>query len=183
MKTSPKPVKEKKLAADSAEYLMPLSTAEATVIYARSGFDLDLHPATIIRRVHQRATACFQQIMADDNLSPTQFAALATILKHGAVSQNHLGRLTSMDPSTISIVVRKLLKEQLIERTASQSDLRLSIIVLTETGTRYTLERLKRSKEVGEILLAPLNPQEQTTLLNLLQKLYDDNHGSNSGKA
>lgn len=182
MKTSPKPVKDKKDISDSGDDPTPLSTAEATVIYARSGFDLDLHPATIIRRVHQRATACFQQILADDNLSPTQFAALATILKHGAVSQNHLGRLTSMDPSTISIVVRKLLKVGLIERTVSQTDLRLSIIVLTETGTRYTLERLKRSKEVGEVLLAALNPQEQATLLTLLQKLYDDN-GSNTTKA
>lgn len=182
MKTPPNLVKDKKNTPNSGDSSTPLSTAEATVIYARSGFDLDLHPATIIRRVHQRATACFQQIMADDNLSPTQFAALATILKHGAVSQNHLGRLTSMDPSTISIVVRKLLKERLIERSASQSDLRLSIIVLTETGTRYTLERLKRSKEVGDILLAALTPQERTALLSLLKKLYDDN-GSSAAKS
>lgn len=177
MKTLSKPDKEKKTRSATTEEVAPISAAEATVMYARSGFDLDLHPATIIRRVHQRATSCFQQIMADDSLSPTQFAALATILKHGAVSQNHLGRLTSMDPSTISIVVRKLLKEKLIKRTASQTDLRLSIIVLTETGTHYTLERLKRSKEVGEILLEPLTKQEQATLMELLQKLYDGSQG------
>ena len=47
--------------------------------------------------------------MAGEELSPTQFAALATVLRHGQVSDNYLGRLTAINPSTISLVVRKLL--------------------------------------------------------------------------
>lgn len=54
--------------------------------FARSGYDLDTHPAHMVRRVHQRATQHFQQVMDGDNISPTQFAALVTILKHGALS-------------------------------------------------------------------------------------------------
>ena len=56
--------------------------------------------------------------MAGEYLSPTQFAALATILKVGEISQNDLGRLTAMDPSTVGLVVRKLLKNRLISRSA-----------------------------------------------------------------
>ena len=141
-----------------------LSREEATVQFARSGYNLDEHPAHLIRRVHQRATQHFQQVMEGDNVSPTQFAALATILKNGAISQNHLGRLTSMDPSTISVVVRKLLSENLVERVKSETDQRL-----------YTLERLKKSTEVGKRLLAPLTATEQAQLMSLLMRLcYDD---------
>ena len=86
-----------------------ISREEAVIRYAETGYDLDVHPAHVVRRAHQRATLCFQQVMAGEDLSPTQFAALATILKYGEVSQNHLGRMTAMDPSTISLVVRKLL--------------------------------------------------------------------------
>ncbi|TJX75510.1 MAG: MarR family transcriptional regulator, partial [Mesorhizobium sp.] len=92
----------------------PLSREQVLQQYAQTGYALDLHPAHVIRKAHQRATLRFQQVMAGEDLSPTQFAALATILKHGEVSQNHLGRLTAMDPSTISIVMRKLLKHGLI---------------------------------------------------------------------
>lgn len=151
--------------------------------YARTGYELDRHPAHVIRRAHQRATLRFQQVMGGEDLSPTQFAALATILKHGEVSQNHLGRLTAMDPSTISIVVRKLLGNRLITRSASDSDQRLLIIGLTETGTRYTLDRLERSVEVGRRFLSPLSPAEQATLLRLLNRINDgEPSNGDSGK-
>lgn len=150
--------------------------------YDETGYDLDVHPAHVVRRAHQRATLCFQQVMAGEDLSPTQFAALATILRQGEVSQNLLGRMTAMDPSTISLVVRKLLKQGLIRRNPSETDQRLAIITLTEEGTRYTLDRLERSVEVGKRLLAPLSPSEQTTLLKLLQRISRDENGGPEGK-
>src|SRR6202011_182782 len=91
----------------------PLSREEAIAAYRASGYDLPTHPAHMIRRAHQRATFYFQQVMNGRDLTPTQQATLATLLKYGELSQNHLGRLTAMDPSTISIVVRKLLKNGL----------------------------------------------------------------------
>lgn len=158
------------------------SREEVMMRYDETGYDLDVHPAHVVRRAHQRATLCFQQVMAGEDLSPTQFAALATILKQGEVSQNLLGRMTAMDPSTISLVVRKLLKQGLIRRNPSETDQRLAIITLTEEGTRYTLDRLERSVEVGKRLLAPLSPSEQTTLLKLLQRISRDENGGPEGK-
>lgn len=155
-----------------------ISREEAVIRYAETGYDLDVHPAHVVRRAHQRATLCFQQVMAGEDLSPTQFAALATILKYGEVSQNHLGRMTAMDPSTISLVVRKLLKQGLIKRNPSETDQRLSIITLTDEGIRYTLDRLERSVEVGRRLLSPLSATEQITLLRLLQRISLDETGS-----
>ena len=157
--------------ADQAEAALGVSRDEALVLYERSGYDLDTHPAHLVRRVHQRATQQFQQVMQGDSLSPTQFAALATILKHGAISQNHLGRRTSMDPSTISVVVRKLIKDGLIRRKRSVVDQRLTILTLTEVGQDFTLARLRRSNGVGDRLLAPLDTAERALFLRLLKKL------------
>jgi MarR family transcriptional regulator, lower aerobic nicotinate degradation pathway regulator len=148
-----------------------ISREEATVLFSRSGYDLDLHPAHLVRRAHQRATQHFQQVMEGDNLSPTQFAALATILRHGAISQNHLGRMTSMDPSTISVVVKKLMKDGLVRRKASTRDQRLTILILTDKGQDFTLARLALSMEVGRRLLAPLDPQEAQQFLSLLRRI------------
>jgi DNA-binding MarR family transcriptional regulator len=139
--------------------------------FAASGYDLPSHPAHLVRRAHQRATLCFQQVMAGEALSPTQFAALATVLKHGEVSQNHLGRLTAMDPSSISLVVRKLIKDGLVSRSTSETDGRLAIIRLTEKGVRHTAERLERSVEVGRRFLEPLTAAEQEVLLGLLARI------------
>jgi DNA-binding MarR family transcriptional regulator len=150
-----------------------LTREEALAAYRASGYDLASHPAHMIRRAHQRATFYFQQVMNGKDLTPTQQATLATLLKHGELSQNHLGRLTAMDPSTISLVVRKLLKNGLIERRGSRVDQRLAMLRLTDAGVRYAIDRLAESMEVARRVLAPLTPAEQRTLLDLLHKIGD----------
>ena len=159
--------------ADSEREAQLFSREAQQVAYAESGYDLADHPAHLVRRVHQRATLCFQQVMAGESLSPTQYAALATILKVGEISQNHLGWMTAMDPSTISLVVRKLLKEKLVYTSNSETDQRLTILRLTDHGARYTIDRLTRSMEVGARLMAPLNKAEQAMLLDLLGRVAD----------
>ena len=149
----------------------PLSREDILAAYTRTGYSLEHHPAHIIRRAHQRATAAFQEVLAGDDLTPTQFAALAVLLHHGVLSQNHLGRLTAMDPSTISLVVRTLSKRGLITRRPSEKDQRLSLVALTELGAGYALERLDRSMDVARRLLAPLSAAEQATLLTLLRRI------------
>ncbi len=149
------------------------SLAEVTRRFAASGYDLYEHPAHIIRRAHQRATTCFQEVMNEKNLTPTQMAALATIMKHGELSQNQLGRLTAMDPSTISIVVRKLLKNGLVVRLNAAHDQRLSIIRLTKKGIDYTLPLLGLSMDVGRRVLQPLNRNEQKVFMALLRRVAD----------
>lgn len=170
----PAPRKRPSREAESSEVEFTLNRDEAAIAYARSGYDLDRHAAFAVRKVHQKATLIFQNIMGMDNLSPPQFAALATILKNGAVSQNHLGRMTSMDPSTISVVVRKLINDGLIHRSRSKTDQRLSVLTLTNEGLSFTLARLKDSMEVSERLLTPLSDAEKHVFLEMLFKISAD---------
>ena len=165
--------KKRRAAGDKEEAVEAgsLGLKEVKRRFTASGYDLLTHPAHVIRRAHQRATMCFQEVVSENNLTPTQMAALATIMKHGELSQNLLGRLTAMDPSTISIVVRKLLKLGLVVRSNAAHDQRLTIIRLTNKGVRYTLPLLAQSVEVGRRVLAPLTPEEQQVFMELLNKV------------
>ena len=111
--------------------------------------------------------------MNGEDLTPTQHAALATLLKHGELSQNHLGRLTAMDPSTISIVVRKLLKNGLIDRRGSKKDQRLAMIALTDKGTATRSTGSPTAwKSHGACSRRFRRPSRQT-LLRLLHRIGD----------
>ena len=151
----------------------PLSADEIASRYRASGYDLASHPGHVIRRAHQRATACFQAIMAGHDLTPLQMAVLATLLREGTLSQNQLGRLTAMDPSTVSLVVRNLLKANLLERSGSASDQRLAILRLTDEGVRYTLSILPAGIAVSRAILAPLSEPEQKLFMDLLYRIAD----------
>lgn len=159
---------------DAGDTPPELGRDEIVAFCARTGYALEHHPAHILRRAHQRATSTFQAVMPQDGLTPTQHAALATLLRHGKLSQNHLGRITHMDPSTISLVVKALLKRGLIARERSDTDQRMTMITLTNSGVHYTLPLLDRSMESARLLLAPLSPGEQAVLLDLLNRIAAD---------
>ena len=129
------------------------------------------HPAHLIRRVHQRGVQLFNSAVFLENLTASQFAALATLLEAGPMPQSRLGRLASMDPSTISVVVRKLLSEKLVEKTKLPSDRRTSVIALTERGRRCAEQHVPISIRAGEDLLAALSEGERILLLELLDKI------------
>ncbi|MGH7485181.1 MAG: MarR family winged helix-turn-helix transcriptional regulator, partial [bacterium] len=67
-----------------------------------AGYVLEDQVGYLLRCAHQKATEIFNAVMAEFSITPTQFAALAKLDDLEAVSQNQLGRLTAMDPATIS---------------------------------------------------------------------------------
>lgn len=125
----------------------------------------------ILRRAHQRATAIFQAAIGDPQITPTQFAALVKLFDEGEVSQNHLGRLTAMDPATIQGVIRRLADRDLIAARDDQNDRRRNLLRLTPAGVKLVEALIVNGPKVSEVTLEPLTPDERTTFLALLKKL------------
>nr|WP_280890920.1 MarR family winged helix-turn-helix transcriptional regulator [Jiella mangrovi] len=140
---------------------------------AIEGYDPRHHPAQLVRRVHQLGAQLFTQNVRYPNLSVTQFVALVTLLKLGPVAMSQLSRLTSMDPSTTTVVVRKLEREGLVEKFKSPDDQRTSVIALTEAGRRCAEEHVPVSVAAGEKLLEPLTEIEKQLFVALLRKVAE----------
>src|SRR5215467_4719631 len=68
---------------------------------------LDAQIGFLLRVAMQRHTAIFMSRMVEQ-LTQTQFAALAKLYEVGACSQNQLGRLIYLDAATIKGVVDRL---------------------------------------------------------------------------
>jgi DNA-binding MarR family transcriptional regulator len=141
----------------------PVGSAEDYRLEDQVGF--------LVRKVHQRATVVFNEVMAGFDVTPTQFAALAKLDDLGSVSQNELGRLTAMDPATIWGVASRLSKRGWVSQSAHPDDARLVMLDLTGEG-RAAVTRMKASAaEVSRRTLAPLDPAEAAVLVDLLRRL------------
>lgn len=125
----------------------------------------------LIRRAHQRASAIFQETLDDPTMTPMQFAALLRLTKDGAMSQNHLGRLTAMDPATIQGVIRRLEERGLVSRAADRTDRRRTILTATEEGLTLAQHLIPSAQAVSTKTLAPLSPDERQVLVKLLERL------------
>jgi len=146
--------------------------AGATAKPAKTGdFALEEQIGFHLRRAHQRATVIFNEVMGRFDLTPTQFAALAKIDDEGSISQNHLGRLTAMDPSTILGVVGRLARQGLVHLRSTPGDARLTMIELTLDGQKRVQEMKALALEVSKRTLAPLKPADAKTLNELLARI------------
>ena len=140
-----------------------LERAAAYVLEEQVGF--------LLRCAHQRATEDFNAVMGRFAVTPTQFAALAKLDDLGSVSQNQLGRLTRMDPATVSGVVGRLIARGLVRQSADAHDARLVLLALTPPGRAAVRDMKSAAAEVSRRTLEPLKPGEAEALLQTLAKI------------
>jgi DNA-binding MarR family transcriptional regulator len=131
---------------------------------------LDEQVGFLLRQASQRHTAIFAARMVED-ITPTQWAALARLNERGPCSQNLLGRLTAMDAATIKGVVDRLVSRGLAETRPDQEDSRRLTIALTEAGRDLVARTRSAAQRITKETLAPLRAAERRTIVKLLGKL------------
>jgi DNA-binding MarR family transcriptional regulator len=156
--------------AESPRMTLPLTAAPETAT-TEEPYVLEEQIGHLLRRAHQRATAVFQEAMTEVGLTPTQYAALVKVGDLGEVSQNHLGRLTAMDPATSQGVIRRLEGHGLIAQRPDPADRRRTLLSLTPAGRQVLDPAIARGRAITRATLAPLDGEEQARLLALLKKL------------
>ena len=124
-----------------------------------------------------RANARSQRILAEAfnaaGARGYQFRILAGLEQHGPSSQADLGRNTGIDRSDVVATVNELVTKGFVRRDPDPDDRRRNIITLTPNGCG-ALEQLDRVVHgAQDRMLAPLSPDERSTLVALLAKLVD----------
>jgi DNA-binding MarR family transcriptional regulator len=136
----------------------------------KQSYSLDEQVGYLLRLASQRHAVIFLEEISE-NLTPTQFSTLMRISEGGELSQNHLGRLASMDVATVKGVVDRLKTKELVQSRSDADDKRRSLISLTLKGSEL-IETLKEDgARISENTLAPLRGSERKTLISLLMKI------------
>lgn len=134
------------------------------------GYRLEDQVGFYLRRAGQRHASIFMREMNDD-LTPTQWAALVKVAELKSVSQNQLGRDTAMDVATIKGVVDRLIRRRLVTTHTDPDDSRRNLIEVTPEGREVIARRLPAAAAVTEETLKSLNIAERVQLLELLRRI------------
>ncbi len=135
-----------------------------------AAYVLDLQVGFILRQASQRHAALFMARMGED-ITPTQWAALAKLHELGPTSQNLLGRMTAMDVATVKGVVDRLMKRGFVNSTADDADARRRLLALTEAGRAFVETKASVAHAITRETLAPLAEHEREIFVSLLAKL------------
>lgn len=133
-------------------------------------YALDTQVGFVLRQAMQRHTTIFGARMGED-LTATQWAALAKLFEIGACSQNLLGRHTAMDAATIKGVVDRLAKRALVETRPDPDDGRRLVVALTAEGLALVERCIPVANEITDETLGPLSAEERELFLALLDRL------------
>jgi MarR family transcriptional regulator, lower aerobic nicotinate degradation pathway regulator len=136
----------------------------------KAGYRLDDQVGFVLRQAQQRHTTLFSSLMIE-NLTPTQWAALAKLAEVGPSSQSRLGRLTAMDAATIKGVIDRLNLRGFTRVRADSADGRRLLVDLTPLGADVYARAEPVACEITEKTLAPLAEDERRTLVSLLRRV------------
>lgn len=147
-----------------------MSAARKPMPARSAGYILEDQVGFILRQAQQRHTNIFASLMIEE-LTPTQWAALAKLKECGPCSQNLLGRQTAMDAATIKGVVDRLTKRGLTIATADPGDGRRLLVAMTREGAAICERAEAMATRITAATLEPLTEVERETFVTLLRRL------------
>ena len=130
-------------------------------------------PGHLIRRLNQISVSVFQDRLkaAGYDLTPVQYACLATLDQKPGIDQATLAGLIAYDRATIGTVLDKLDTKGLVIRKTSPRDRRAREMYLTEDGRALYRMVTPLVQEIQTLMTEGLEPDERTEFLRLAAKL------------
>lgn len=134
-----------------------------SALAARVGF--------LLAQAHMAARARADRALDDVGLTMKGFAALATLISDGPMSQQRLSGRIRMDPATMVDVIDSLEESGHIVRRRNPADRREYALQPTAKGRALYARAEKAIIEAERQTAAPLNVAETRTLMELLERI------------
>lgn len=127
----------------------------------------------LLSRVGKVARGRFADRLAERGLRLWHMSILAALADFGAHAQRDLAERLAIHPSDVAKVVDELAAAGQVERARDEADRRRMTVRITRTGRAALTALNKEAGQVGDDILAPLNPRERAQLSELMRRVFD----------
>ncbi|MDO4300087.1 MAG: MarR family winged helix-turn-helix transcriptional regulator [Clostridia bacterium] len=134
---------------------------------------IDVGITPLLYRAAHKCTMIHNEMVKEFSISVQQAAILAVIefMGNGEMNQKRLSDEMSVKESSVSSIVKTMIKNNFIYKEQSKTDARNQILKATEKG-KEVCEKLKSTaKRVEEELYGHLSETEREELIAILKKL------------
>ena len=132
---------------------------------------LESSPLHLLHRAGQCAEELFTSETGESDLTPRQFAILASVAQKPDISQTGLVEQTGVDRSTLADIVRRLVKKGLLQRKRTRRDARMYAVRLTTKGLGALSAAKPAASRVDQRLLAPLRADQRGRFIEALNQI------------
>jgi DNA-binding MarR family transcriptional regulator len=159
-------------------YVIVILVTESRFTVQLDGAPIRRVPVAIARRFFQICNTAVAEAVADDDLTPLEFAVMAyvnSIDGEPDIDQSQLGARLGVDRNTTSLLVRSLESKGLLLQRVKDADRRARLIRLTRRGEKLCAKLHPKALAGQQELLTVLEPAEREVLLDLLLKVIGEN--------
>ena len=137
--------------------------------------DLSEHLPYLINRVGSALVARLSaDALAGAHLSIASWRVLAALSNNGGLRQTDLAEMTSIDVSTLSRLITRLVRDGLVRRTRSKKDSREVAVALTRKAETAMARLVPVAVGLQTEATRKLSKQDLTTLKRVLRKMHDN---------
>jgi len=116
----------------------------------------------------------FGGLMSEVELEPRQFALMRAIASAEGHSQNEVGDVLHIPPSSMVAVIDHLEERGLVERRTHPTDRRSRLLYMTPKGKKILDHATELAMELEKTICQNISPRQRETLLKLLTQVADN---------
>jgi DNA-binding MarR family transcriptional regulator len=123
----------------------------------------------IMRKAQDASTAAF--VASLGGLSLQELNVINIVGDNEPCIMSEIAKQAALSLSSVTVIVDKLVKANLVQRIRSEEDRRIVSASLTEEGKQVYFVQIKHIHEIIHRILSSLASDEQETFLKLFQKI------------
>ena len=137
--------------------------------------ELSNNPVKLCHEISHLSRAKARETVIDGVMS--QHGArlvLSWLAINDGITQREVVDATHLQPPTVSVILRKMEEEGIVERRQNPEDKRQTKVYLTEYGMSVDRERIAKIKETDKLAFKGLGDEEYEVLMRLLGKMREN---------
>ncbi len=142
---------------------------------------MDLHksPGFLVNKLANEMATELSRKFREFGVTTSQWAILALLWQQDGLTQTDIQHALGSEASTVTGIIQRMVRLDLIERKKDVHDKRIQLVYLTEKGKSLKDHLIKEAQSVNERALRGLTEDEQYLLIRLLTralKNYETDH-------
>src|SRR5882762_450302 len=130
---------------------------------------LDKGLGFLVRLLDTRVNVLYEQLTAQNDITPRQFGVLLTLYQEGTLTLTELARQIRVDRSTLGEMINRMAERSLISKRNNGNDRRSAEVLLAPAGRSVLLKIVAGAAQLQAALLAPLAAEDRAHFLRCMK--------------
>jgi DNA-binding MarR family transcriptional regulator len=149
------------------------ASAEKSPEHIAGRLKLDRGLGFLVRLLDTRMNALYEQLTAQNDITPRQFGVLLTLHQQGTLTLTELAKHIRVDRSTLGEMINRMAKRSLITKRDNGNDRRSAEVQLAPAGKAVLLKLVTGAAELQTALLAPLAAEDRAHFMRCMKRVAE----------